>query len=157
MFSKPLPEFSCRLNALATWATCQWLMGECEVNDVEVDGAKIGTGHGVLVKRCRYLEDAGCASVCINSCKVPTQTFFLQDMGLPLTMTPNYETYECQFSFGLTPQDEQDDDAFKTLCFVSCPSKKTKLLDGVVDGGSSRSNSNSAGACHGIKANELIK
>ena len=23
--------------------------------------------------RCRYLEEAGCASVCINSCKVPTQ------------------------------------------------------------------------------------
>mgnify|MGYP001807295156 CR=1 FL=1 len=33
----------------------------------------MGTGHGVLVERCRYLEQAGCASVCINSCKVPTQ------------------------------------------------------------------------------------
>lgn len=28
---------------------------------------------GVLVERCRYLEEAGCASICINSCKVPTQ------------------------------------------------------------------------------------
>jgi hypothetical protein len=27
----------------------------------------------VLVERCRYLEQAGCASICINSCKVPTQ------------------------------------------------------------------------------------
>ncbi len=27
----------------------------------------------MLVERCRYLEQAGCASVCINSCKVPTQ------------------------------------------------------------------------------------
>lgn len=28
---------------------------------------------GVLVERCRYLEEVGCASICINSCKVPTQ------------------------------------------------------------------------------------
>jgi hypothetical protein len=28
---------------------------------------------GVLVERCRYLEEAGCASICLNSCKVPTQ------------------------------------------------------------------------------------
>lgn len=26
-------------------------MGECEVNDVEVDGGGVGRGHGVLVKR----------------------------------------------------------------------------------------------------------
>lgn len=38
MFSKPLPDFSCRLNALATALTCQWLMGPCKVNDVEVGG-----------------------------------------------------------------------------------------------------------------------
>ena len=36
--------------------------------------------------RCRYLEETGCASICINSCKLPTQEFFAQDMGLPLTM-----------------------------------------------------------------------
>ena len=27
----------------------------------------------MLVERCRVLEESGCASVCINSCKVPTQ------------------------------------------------------------------------------------
>jgi hypothetical protein len=34
---------------------------------------QVGSGMGVLVERCRYLEEAGCASICINSCKVPTQ------------------------------------------------------------------------------------
>ncbi|EFJ43024.1 hypothetical protein VOLCADRAFT_106966 [Volvox carteri f. nagariensis] len=96
MFSKPFPDFSCRLNALATALTCQWLMGPCKVNDVEIDGGVVGKGHGVLVERCRYLEQAGCASVCINSCKIPTQTFFAKDMGLPLTMTPNYDDFSCQ-------------------------------------------------------------
>ena len=51
MFSRPLPGLSCQLNAWATWLTCQWLMGECEVNDVEVDCGGVGTSHGVLVKR----------------------------------------------------------------------------------------------------------
>jgi len=121
MFSKPLTKLSCQLNAFATWLTCQWLMGECEINDVEIDGGQVGAGHGVLVKRCRYLEESGCASICINSCKIPTQTFFALDMGLPLTMKPNYEDFSCQFSFGLTPPNETDDEAFSTECFTSCP------------------------------------
>lgn len=41
--------------------------------------------------------------MCINSCKVPTQLFFSRHMGLPLTMTPNYDDYSCQFAFGKTP------------------------------------------------------
>lgn len=126
MFSKPLPDFSCRLNALATALTCQWLMGPCKVNDVEVDGGAIGKGHGVLVERCRYLEQAGCASVCINSCKIPTQTFFARDMGLPLTMTPNYDDFSCQFAFGKTPGPSDTDEAFSTPCFSQCPSKKLR-------------------------------
>lgn len=47
---RPLP--ATQLNAWATWLTCQWLMGECQVNDVEVDGGRVAAGHGVLVKRC---------------------------------------------------------------------------------------------------------
>ncbi|KAI8468248.1 MAG: hypothetical protein J3K34DRAFT_427967 [Monoraphidium minutum] len=130
MFSRPLPAFSCRLNALATAATCQWLMGPCKVNDVELDSGEVGTGMGVLVERCRYLEEAGCASICINSCKVPTQEFFEQDMGLPLTMTPNYDDFSCQFAFGKTPPPQSGDAAFSTPCFVQCPSKQRTFSDG---------------------------
>lgn len=56
MFAKPMPEISCKLNAWATWLTCQWLMGPCTVNDTEIDGGEIGKGHGVLVERCRYIS-----------------------------------------------------------------------------------------------------
>ena len=96
-------------------------MGECEVNDVAVDGGEIGKSQGLLVKRCRFLEESGCASVCVNSCKIPTQNFFMQDMGLPLTMEPNYETFECQFSFGKTPTLETELEAKKTPCLMRCP------------------------------------
>lgn len=125
MFSRPFPELSYKLNAWATWLTCQWLMGPCEINDVEVDGGLVGTAQGVLVKRCRYLEEAGCASICINSCKVPTQEFFQKDMGLALTMTPNYDDFSCQFSFGRTPLAEGEDDALRTPCFSQCPTARS--------------------------------
>ena len=98
----------------------QWLMGECEINDIEIDG-KMMKDQGLLVKRCRFLEESGCASVCVNSCKIPTQKFFIEDMGLPLTMTPDYETHECQFSFGRMPTQQDDLDAMGTPCLSRCP------------------------------------
>ena len=108
------------MNAWATWVAGTWLMGECEVNDIEIDG-KILKDQGLLVKRCRFLEESGCASVCVNSCKIPTQNFFLEDMGLPLTMTPDYETHECQFDFGRKPGEQDELDAKNTPCLSRCP------------------------------------
>mmetsp|Transcript_14108 Transcript_14108/g.20149 ORF Transcript_14108/g.20149 Transcript_14108/m.20149 type:complete len:146 (-) Transcript_14108:554-991(-) len=110
------------MNAWATLVGGTWLMGECQINDCEIDGNKIGVKQGLLVKRCRFLEESGCASICVNSCKIPTQNFFNQDMGLPLTMTPDYDTFECQFSFGLTPSAVSELDARQTPCLSRCPS-----------------------------------
>lgn len=45
------------------------------------------------------------------------QEFFATHMGLPLTMTPNYETFSCQFAFGKTPLPEHLDPAFAAPCF----------------------------------------
>jgi hypothetical protein len=120
-FAQPFPDFSARMCA---WATCiggTWLMGECEVNDVpELENG--GKGQGVLVTRCRFLEESQCASICVNSCKIPTQNFFYENMGLPLTMTPDYETGECQFAFGKLPTDEENQLAKDTPCLMRCPS-----------------------------------
>lgn len=123
MFSKPMPELSCRLNAWVTAMTCQWLMGPCEVNDVDLGDGKVGRGQGVFVQRCRYLEESGpCVSVCVNSCKIPTQEFFAKDMGLPLEMVPNYDDYSCQFRFGCSPPPQDQDKALIAACFQDCPS-----------------------------------
>ena len=97
-------------------------MGDCEINDIEYPDGTIGQDQGVLVKRCRFLEESGCASVCVNSCKIPTQNFFANDMGLPLTMTPDYETHECQFAFGVLPTEQSELDAKQTPCLARCPS-----------------------------------
>jgi len=115
-------KFSARMNAWATWWAGTWLMGECEINDIVLDDVgTIGKQQGLLVKRCRFLEESGCASVCVNSCKIPTQNFFSQDMGLPLTMEPNYETFECQFSFGKMPSKKTELEAVNTPCLMRCP------------------------------------
>ncbi|GMH38079.1 hypothetical protein BSKO_05963 [Bryopsis sp. KO-2023] len=124
VFSQPFPRISCQLNAWVTAGLSKWLMGPSKLNDVEIDGGQVAPGHGVAVERCRYLEQTGCAACCINSCKVPTQEFFVKEMGLPLTMTPNYEDFSCQFSFGLTPPPEAEDEVFATPCFTQCPTKR---------------------------------
>jgi hypothetical protein len=105
-------------------------MGECEINDVEVlenaengkTEAFIWKDQGLHVKRCRFLEEAGCASVCVNCCQLPTQVFFSEYMGLPLLIEPNYETFECQFSFGKCPTAETELKAMKTPCLARCTS-----------------------------------
>lgn len=133
--------FVARHAAAVTPALMYWLVGEAEVNDggegltyegggtaptsafaavFGGDTASAGYKQGVLLKRCRVLEETGCAAVCANVCKHPTQKFFTEEIGLPMTMTPNYETFECQFTYGATPSPVSEDAAFKTPCFRQC-------------------------------------
>ncbi|CAK9152885.1 unnamed protein product [Ilex paraguariensis] len=58
--------------ARVTAVTCQWLMGPCTVNSVDLPN---GTSwkSGVFVERCKYLEESKCVGICINTCKLPTQ------------------------------------------------------------------------------------
>lgn len=44
MFSRPMPELSCRLNAWVTALTCQWLMGPCRVVDLELPDGTVKQG-----------------------------------------------------------------------------------------------------------------
>eukprot|EP00640_Fibrocapsa_japonica_P004983 CAMPEP_0113952842 /NCGR_PEP_ID=MMETSP1339-20121228/90648_1 /TAXON_ID=94617 /ORGANISM="Fibrocapsa japonica" /LENGTH=210 /DNA_ID=CAMNT_0000961511 /DNA_START=253 /DNA_END=885 /DNA_ORIENTATION=- /assembly_acc=CAM_ASM_000762 len=130
LFSANIPALSCRMNALVTKLTCGWLMGsDMELYDVEsTDWGEAGVGQGLLVKRCRFLEGAGCASVCVNTCKVPTQEFFDKYMGLPLYMEPNYDDFSCKFNFGVSPPPENEDPAFQVGCFSQCPSRGSLKL-----------------------------
>ncbi|XP_021770054.1 beta-carotene isomerase D27, chloroplastic-like isoform X1 [Chenopodium quinoa] len=58
--------------ARVTILTCQWLMGPCSINTIELrDGSSCQSG--VLVERCKYLEESKCVGICVNTCKIPTQ------------------------------------------------------------------------------------
>lgn len=106
--------------ARVTALSCQWLMGPCTVNSVDFpDGSSLMTG--VFVERCKYLEESKCVGICINTCKLPTQTFMKDGMGVPLLMEPNFSDYSCQFKFGVLPPLAEDDITLKEPCLEICP------------------------------------
>ncbi|KAJ0979935.1 hypothetical protein J5N97_015409 [Dioscorea zingiberensis] len=106
--------------ARATALSCQWLMGTCSVNSVDLpDGSSCSSG--VFVERCKYLEESKCLGVCINTCKLPTQTFFKECMGVPLLMEPNFSDYSCQFKFGICPPTQDTDKVLQEPCLNICP------------------------------------
>ncbi|KAM0071853.1 putative beta-carotene isomerase [Helianthus debilis subsp. tardiflorus] len=104
--------------ARVTALSCQWLMGTCTVNNVDLpDGSSLPSG--VFVERCKYLEESKCVGICVNTCKLPTQEFFMDHMGVPLLMEPNFSDYSCQFKFGISPP--EDDSTLKEPCLEVCP------------------------------------
>ena len=120
-----------------------------ELNDVDpatldpgMGNGATGKGFGVRVERCRFLEEAGCAGICVNACKVPTQRFFSERMGLPLTMEPNYDDLSCQFSFGRTPAPETADAVFSAPCLQGC---------GVGGGRGGGGGGGGGGECHRVQ------
>ena len=102
--------------------------------------------QAVKAERCRFLEAAQCASVCVNSCKAPTQAWMKDDFGLDLHIQPNYADLSCTWSFGKVPPPLAQDDALLVPCFTACPSTMRGVKDaarqrvrvargvGVVDG-----------------------
>ncbi|KAH7862404.1 hypothetical protein Vadar_004408 [Vaccinium darrowii] len=119
--------------ARVTALSCQWLMGPCAVNNVDLlDGSSLRSG--VFVERCKYLEESKCVGICINTCKLPTQTFFKDYMGVPLLMEPNFSDYSCQFKFGVLPPRPEDDVALKEPCLEICPNaRRRREFAGSVD------------------------
>jgi hypothetical protein len=115
----------CVLNAWFAAQMFEWLVGPCEVAKAEInlaDGTLRVQPSAVYIKKCRYLADSGCVGMCVNMCKVPTQDFFTQKFGIPLTMTPNFEDLSCQMIFGQMPLTPDADTAYTQPCLeLQCP------------------------------------
>lgn len=119
----PPTKWSAELNAAITVPFFQWLVGPSEVVEVEVNGIK--QKSGVHIKKCRYIEYSGCVGMCVNMCKLPTQDFFTNEFGLPLTMNPNFEDMSCDMIYGQQPPPIEEDPASKQPCFsIICPVAK---------------------------------
>jgi hypothetical protein len=85
---------------------------------------KDGQVGGLVVEKCKFLQESGCKGLCLHQCKLPAQQFFAEELGLPLTVTPNFVTQECQWSFGETPLPPAEDPSFPKGCLVGCQSRK---------------------------------
>ena len=111
----------CVLNAWFAARLFGWLVGPCEVAEAEIDlpyGTVRSQPSAVQIKKCRYLADSGCVGMCVNMCKVPTQAFFTEKFGIPLTMTPNFEDLSCKMTFGQIPPPPELDDAHQQPCLA---------------------------------------
>jgi hypothetical protein len=118
----------CVLNAWFAAKMFEWLVGPCEVEEAQVDlpdGTTRSQPSGVHIQKCRYLVDSGCVGMCVNLCKVPTQDFFTDKFGIPLTMTPNFEDLSCKMVFGQIPPAPESDPAYQQACLQQqCPTAK---------------------------------
>mmetsp|Transcript_5699 Transcript_5699/g.13170 ORF Transcript_5699/g.13170 Transcript_5699/m.13170 type:complete len:413 (-) Transcript_5699:93-1331(-) len=83
-----------------------------------------GSLGGLVVEKCKFLQESGCKGLCMNQCKLPAQQFFDEYLGLPLTVTPNFETQECQWSFGEVPLDPEVDPWLPQGCLTGCPTRE---------------------------------
>ncbi|KAL4546208.1 hypothetical protein Ndes2526B_g05299 [Nannochloris sp. 'desiccata'] len=133
----PLSRRTAEFNAWITTLGFTWLVGPSELTEVEIEfeGRKQVWKSGVKIKKCRYLENSGCTGMCINMCKVPTQKFFTDTFGLPLTMNPDFETLECEMIFGQAPPPIEQDEVYNQPCLSVC--NIAKLSDTVGGGNSS--------------------
>lgn len=114
-------QLVCELNAWFATQMFEWLVGPCEVSEVEVtlpSGTVRTQKSGVQIQKCRYLEQSRCVGTCVNLCKLPTQDFFTQEFGIPLTMTPDFEDMSCTMVFGQQAPTPTEDPAFSEPCLI---------------------------------------
>ena len=84
---------------------------------------KDGERGGLVVEKCKFLQESGCKGLCLHQCKIPAQQFFKEELGLELTVSPNFATQECQWSFGETPLPPNEDPSFPSGCLKGCESR----------------------------------
>ena len=111
----------CELNAWFATQLFEWLVGPCSVREAEIEpltGNVYSQKSGVHIEKCRYLEQSGCVGMCINMCKLPTQDFFAQEFGIPVTLTPNFEDLSCEMVFGQVAPPLSQEAAYQQTCLV---------------------------------------
>lgn len=114
-------QWVCEWNAWFATQLFEWLVGPCEVTTVDIktdDGTVRTQASNVHIKKCRYLEESACVGLCVNMCKIPTQTFFTEKFGIPLTMTPNFEDLSCDMAFGQPAPPLAEEAVYDQPCFI---------------------------------------
>ncbi|MEO0541722.1 MAG: DUF4033 domain-containing protein [Cyanobacteria bacterium P01_A01_bin.105] len=122
-------QLVCELNAWFAAQLFEWLVGPCDVVTVDVpQGEAVRQQRsGVHIQKCRYLEQSQCVGLCVNVCKLPTQRFFTEKFGIPLTMTPNFEDLSCEMVFGQVPPALETEAVYQQPCLEACPSRRATV------------------------------
>ncbi|CAL0310365.1 unnamed protein product [Lupinus luteus] len=75
-----------------------------------------------------FLEETNCIGMCTNLCKIPSQSFIKDSLGMPVNMIPNFDDMSCEMIFGLDPPELSDDPALKQPCYKLCNYFIARLL-----------------------------
>ena len=92
----PAMRWGAELNARITPLFFSWLVGECAPAAGLYEGKP--AMNVVKIKKCRYLEVSMCCGMCVNLCRTPTTSFFTEQLGMPMSMEPNFEDLSCEVS-----------------------------------------------------------
>ena len=101
-----------------------FLVGRCHVEPWDRTDGGVGAAAGevwqskVVIERCRFLEEGACKGMCTGLCKEPSEHFFAS-IGLPVSLTPNFEDGSCAMVWGRTPQQSDLDDQ-DMACYRMC-------------------------------------
>ena len=92
-----------------------WLVGPAEIAERD-DGVRAA----VKLKKCRYLEESGCAGSCVRFCKLPTEAFFKEAFGVDAWLAPDFEDGSCVMTFGVPAPAVADDESLLAPCQAKC-------------------------------------
>ncbi|XP_057438613.1 beta-carotene isomerase D27, chloroplastic [Lotus japonicus] len=118
----PPSKFAREYYAVFTTLFFAWLVGPSEVRESEVNGRR--EKNVVYVKKCRFLEATNCVGMCTNICKMPSQSFIKDSLGMSFNMVPNFDDMSCEMIFGQDPPALADDPALKQPCYKLCKAYK---------------------------------
>lgn len=116
--AQPPPFYAPFLTSLVAPLVFSYLVGPASLNR-----RSDGRPGGIVVVRCKFLQESNCKGLCLHQCKLPAQQLFVRDLSVPLHVKPNFETYECQWSWGLAAPPPEADPAWPKGCLDSCPSR----------------------------------
>ncbi|KAL2663902.1 hypothetical protein AAZV13_02G128500 [Glycine max] len=111
----PPSKFARKLFAIFTTLFFAWLVGPSEVRESEVEGRR--ERNVVHIKKCRFLEETNCVGMCINLCKLPSQSFIKDSL--------DFDDMSCEMIFGEDPPESTDDPALNQPCFKLCKAKRS--------------------------------
>ncbi|KAL8548140.1 hypothetical protein ACS0TY_007451 [Phlomoides rotata] len=114
----PPSKFAREYFAVFTTIFFAWLVGPCQVKESEFEGKK--EKNVVHIPKCRFLEETNCVGMCTNLCKIPSQAFIKESLGVPFTMVPNFDDMSCEMIFGEEPPPQALDPAFTQPCYKKC-------------------------------------
>ncbi|XP_014495686.1 beta-carotene isomerase D27, chloroplastic [Vigna radiata var. radiata] len=118
----PTSKLSREYFAVFTTLFFAWLVGPCKVRESKVNGRS--EKNVVYIPKCRFLEETSCVGMCINLCKMPSQTFIKDSLGMSVNMVPNFDDMSCEMIFGEDPPGSSDDPALKQPCYKLCKAYK---------------------------------